>query len=363
MSIRQLNPKNKFSAKRPRLTEEELFIVDNRLPLRDVVIDCRDLERQNAERLKALACAVLRNANNVAKIALEAAKVAFILSTVLISAVAYSISREPHLSRSVSSMPVGISAIGTTSLNNHNTYVITNKISGSIDIKEMNVSSDAIGLNLKGFGLGLYKDIVGSGEGSFQLNSFLLGTSTKQLYWVQNVAEFNTRTNTLLFVLNVWDGSSPQPLVIDATLPMNYKLPMKLNLSLSLKTFKDAEYLIFNYQINNGIIDTYYTYELPSSTFMLVASGFTPSDLVVCGPYNFEIAYFNKINASLALYYESNGKTIPFSDINTIDTSSIRTGESAANVNASVGSNSHIDLSVGNPTNTYLTNFNPITKS
>ena len=341
--------------------EEELFIVDRRLPLKGVVIEWPELRRDHLEQLKKAAFNAARFAWTVARITGEVIGATLVVAAATISITAYSISGEPHLPKSINSMPVGISAVGTSSHTGLAGTVITDKIIGYQDIKELNVAYDATGLNLNGFGLDTYKQIIGSGKGSFQLNAFLLGgQEANQLYWVQNVAEFNTETSEtgkVYFMMNLWSGTS-QLLLAHATRSVDYTLPMKMNLSFSLKTFDGSEYLLLSYQINNKPIDTYYTYKLPN-TFVLVSSGFTPTDLVFCGPYNSEIAYASKIDASLALYYDDNGKILPFSNINTEDLSLIHTGESAANVNAYLGSDSFINLSTGNPTNINLTNFSP----
>ncbi len=359
MPIKQLEATNKNPKQLPTNGDEPLFVVDRRLPVKDVVTGWKELNRQRTEQLMHIAFDVAMHARKVAGVVAEAVKASIVVAVVAISVTAYSISKEPHLSKSIDNVPIGISAAGISSHEGQPLPVITDRILGYLDIKEIGVSYDALGSNLNGFGLGTYKEIVGSGKGSFQLNAFLFGGQNYgQIYWAQNVVELDTKTNEIYFALNVWDGISTQPVLAYDTPAMNYTLPIKIDLSMSLKTFEGSEYLFFSYQINNEVSITYYKYKLPS-TFLLISSGFTPTDLVFCGPYSSEIAYASKIDASLALYYDDNGKLLLFSNINTEDLSLIHTGESAANVNAYLGSDSFINLSTGNPTNINLTNFSP----
>lgn len=359
MQIKQLKATNKNPKQLPTNGDEPLFVVDRRLPVKEVVTEWKELNRQRTEKLMHIASDVARHSGKVVGVVVKMAEAALGVAIVAVSVTAYSISREPHLPKSIANMPIGISAVGISSHEGQPLPVVTDRILGYLDIKEISVSYDALGSNLNGFGLGTYKEIVGSGKGSFQLNAFLFGGQNYgQIYWAQNVVELDTKTNEIYFALNVWDGISTQPVLAYDTPAMNYTLPIKIDLSMSLKTFEGSEYLLFGYQVNNGASVTYYKYRLPS-TFLLVSSGFTPTDLVFGGPDSSEIAYASKMVAYIALYYDDNGKLLPFSDINTEDLSLIHTGESAANVNAYLGSDSFINLSTGNPTNISLTNFSP----
>lgn len=165
---------------------------------------------------------------------------------------------------------------------------------------------------------------------SLQLNVMLIvNGSQESVYWLQNVALFNTNEQKMYFEDSIWNADSIGAQISQGVSgngrsygeyyayvygPVSYSLPINVALLISAKNSSGAVILSFGYQVGGQSVIWYDNVSLSekgvSSAYMEVNGyGYSPvgnfydAEFVFGGPANGGETYVNEINASLRMEY------------------------------------------------------------
>ncbi len=227
--------------------------------------------------------------------------------------------------RSSQPAPIGIADYGVANYSGSlSPYVESfNKIIGYASIKALNATSNVY--VLKGVTTSLQLNVM-----------FVTNGSQENVYWLQDVALFNTNTHTVFFEDSIWNsdgiGAQISPSISGNGRsygdyyayiygPEGYSLPLNLALLINSRSEGGTVQISFGYQVNGQRAVWYdnVSFQEPGllNAYMEVNGyGYTPAgnfydaELVFGGPANGGETYINKINASLKLEYL--GQSGPF---------------------------------------------------
>ncbi len=270
------------------------------------------------------------------------------------------------------SYPVGVASYGVDNISGELIpYVVrTGEVVGVANISALNATSGNFSeLNISRYGA------------SLQLNLQLLTHSAgkMQVYWLQNVADFNTSARSMYFVDNIWNNTLPGANLSNATLlgrgnvtgcgicgqsfyayvypyyGMNYTLPLDLKLVVAQGQTANGTQVSFGYQLlgagesgtkplvyyDTVLIPGTYNSTIIVTPYMTTPSGkgkygnnYYDAELVFAGQSNGADALFTELNASMWIYYLDNGALRPFTSAYTFG---MNTQERATNVRVGPG--------------------------
>lgn len=216
---------------------------------------------------------------------------------------------------------------------------------------------------------------------SIQLNAVLNANfnGTTRVYWLQNVADFNTSSGRYYFVDNIWNNTNPSASVSNTTVVgpgtitsctkcnnqyiyayaypnyyLNYSLPLSLKLVIVENSTSKGTLMSFGYQIlmngteGSGPLIFYDKVLVPgtsNATLLTTPYYYTPAgkglygnyydtELVFAGESNGANTRFTSLGSSLWIYYYNNMTLKPFPSVYTFGLS---TSESASNARAQAG--------------------------
>lgn len=292
--------------------------------------------------------------------------------------------------------PAGFQALGNKAVQGA-APVLTNNIVGYANITSMCVSDEYSGLTL------LHNDH----NSSLQLNTvlFIQSGSTRYFYWVQNVAEFDTKAQTVNFSENIWAlgtadyfnlntgtlndvGAGATPPIVSSyqlsniigfgtvapsNAPFNtgtgnvnfyglgtenYSLQFPAKIALVDSVLPNGN-LSVGYSINGQPPTPYddVTITIPHTNMQFINSGTDESNsyaqgnassaLVFAGSENGYDAAFTSMNAEISLYYSNqDGLYMPFTSISPSD-SIYGTGEGVFNIKSAVAFDGTVKVSIG----------------
>ncbi|MGC8729895.1 MAG: thermopsin family protease [Candidatus Micrarchaeia archaeon] len=231
---------------------------------------------------------------------------------------------------------------------------------------------------------------------SLQLNAVMnaLINGRQNVFWLQNVIEFNTSSNEYSFCYNIWNLTSENgsiypgfiigkgSLIMNSsqeggkqsiygycTNPFKYKLPEDFSPIIMLQNTNSNTYIIFGYRSSNKI----YAYDNLSfnkrvyNASLLVTPFYqTPNlqfydlEFVFGGESNGEAAVFQNINASIWLFYRYKNNIL---EVPSAYTFGLDTLESAQNITASDLNGSGVLIHNGMQNRSKIFEFQKITAS
>lgn len=213
------------------------------------------------------------------------------------------------------------------------------------------------------------------------LNNVTLFGNRGYQYWTQNVAVYTGSNKTLTFVDNIWNFTSPNAVISGSefysyngsVVPgvFYYKVgpvvsvtfPFTLDMYLNTSDVNGHNTVFFNYSITSGgnTHSASYdevqfnstspgsvsnvkpaNYEVSGNT--LTGTGFIPMDaeMIIGGPGGGSTAVFQKINATMNLYYKGNSGT--YSSVKSAYSSGSETGETSSGISESYsGTTAYLD--------------------
>jgi len=201
--------------------------------------------------------------------------------------------------------------------------IMAKGITGFAEIYSIGAYNSTPPINISPYGASLQLNI------DMQVNT----THGTYVYWLQDVADFNTNNDTVSFVDNIWNSTSSyanmspipgngsispfgnQTAYIFGTQEFHYSLPLPFLLSINIfNTTNNQVQVQFSYQLNGSapvIFDTPAINASGLKSYALLINGFNnnPSgvyydaELVFGGEGNGEITNFSAMNAKLNMWY------------------------------------------------------------
>ena len=247
------------------------------------------------------------------------------------------------------SNPIGVASYGLYDKQGHMfAYQInTSGVVGVANITSMYANNTGLLQNGSEFGDGLQLNV----EMQTKTNG------REQVFWLQNVADFNTSSDRFYLVDNIWNNTLPYASVASGSLYgegnlsvcsdcfgqqfyaysypvgfIDYSLPLKLKLVVTENNTYNGTVVSFGYQImKNGVAGLqpmiyydrvvfrgYHNSSILVSPFFLTPSGanltgnYYDAEFVFGGSSNGAEAKFYRMGALLWLYYYSQGRLVPF---------------------------------------------------
>lgn len=267
--------------------------------------------------------------------------------------------------------PIGVASYGLYNVSGTLVpyQVSTDEILGTANITSLSATTEGNVQNVSEYGASLQLNV--------ELDTNYAGGS--RVYWLQDVADFNTSDNTVYFVDNIWNNTLPVAGLSNVTfegsgnvsscgecnstpfyvysypyLSINYSFPLSVKLLIFENQTQQGTMLNFAYQLlrnGNQSIQPLIYYDkvlLPgtyNSTILVTPYYTTPgggeylgnnydAELVFGGEASGSTSVFSRMGATMWIYYLENGMVTPFPSAYTFGLS---TAESARGVKVTPG--------------------------
>lgn len=262
--------------------------------------------------------------------------------------------------------------------------ISTNGIVGNANISDISARDFNLSDNNSAFGASLQLNI--------EMNTEVGGRS--QVFWLQNVVDFNTSQKSYYFVSNIWNNTYPAANMENGTAAgmgnvtvcavcgnqafyaysypeylFNYSLPFNIKLVILENQTENGTLASFGYQVlkngsdGMGPLVFYDKVLFPgavNSSFLVTPFYFTPSlgnlsgnyydaELVFGGESGGAQSYFSRLAATAWIYYYQNGTLVPFPSAYTFGEDTAETAANLRTVTSGYGNGGFITTGRLNP--------------